>query len=230
MVSELHAAADPTVILYGGAFDPPHVGHRLLVQRARDRFPKARLWISPTPTPAGAALQHKSPAASYEQRLEMCRLNFAAELKSGSVEISLIEAQLPAPHYTIRTLEHCQKNLSPERWAVLIGLDQLEQFSKWREPIGILRLADLIVVSRDREDSLVREVFSLAQKLSLEVEDLGNDKMRWRNLSTFIYLLPGCVSDAASRDVRNDPNLALKKGWLAPELADFIQQHGIYTK
>ncbi len=230
MGSEAELRQEPTIVIYGGAFDPPHIGHRLVVARASELFPKSRMWISPSPSPAGAGQQHKTPGASYEQRVDMCRLNFADSIASGQVEISLLEAQLPAPNYTIRTLQHCAQSFANNRWALLIGLDQLEQFDRWRNPAEILALADVIVVSRNSESSLSDAVLRMGQKLGLVAELVDTHKMRWQKLSTFIYLLPGCVSDAASRDVRNDPNLALKKGWLAPELADYIQQHRIYTK
>jgi len=230
LASEAKQRSEPTVIFYGGTFDPPHVGHQRVVDRTRQLFPEGRLWISVAPAPAGAAQQHKAPGASFEQRLVMCQLNFAEAIQSGRVLFSDVETRLPAPNYTVATLRHCQQNFPGETWALLIGQDQLEQFAAWREPLEILRLADLVVVSRGQDRSLVESLHGLASKLGLHLEELGPERLRWQQLGTFVYLLPGSVSDAASRDVRKDASSLQKKDWLVPEVAAYIQQHGIYTK
>lgn len=230
MVSELQERPRPTAIFYGGTFDPPHIGHQRVVERACTLFPGSHVWISVAPAPAGAAQKHKAPGASFEQRLDMCRLNFASALQSGKALLTDVETKLPAPNYTVQTLRHCQKNFPGETWALLIGQDQLEQFADWREPREILRLADLVVVSRGEDRSLQDALQTLATKLGLHLNESGPERLRWRELGTSIYLLPGSVSDAASRDVRKDPSAVLKKDWLVPEVASYIQRHGIYTK
>jgi nicotinate-nucleotide adenylyltransferase len=220
----------PSVIFYGGTFDPPHVGHLRLVERTCAQFPGSRVWISVGPAPAGASQRHKAPGASFTQRLEMCELNFAAALQSGAALLTDVETKLPVPNYTVQTLRHCHEKYPDETWALLIGQDQLEQFADWREPRDILKLADLVVVSRGQDRSLMEALQTLALKLNLHLDALGPDRLRWRELGTSIYLLPGSVSDAASRDVRKDPSAFLKKDWLVPEVASYIQRHGIYTK
>ncbi len=230
MASERHERPLPSVIFYGGTFDPPHVGHQRVVERTRALFPGSCVWISVAPAPAGAGQKHKSPGASFEQRQDMCRLKFAQALQHGGALLTDVEAKLPAPNYTVQTLRHCQQNNPAETWALLIGLDQLEQFADWREPREILQLADLIVVSRGSDRSLAEVLQTLASKLGLHLDALGPERLRWREFGTFIYLLPGSVSEAASREVRKDPSAFLKKDWLVPEVASYIQRHGIYTK
>ncbi|WP_176736226.1 nicotinate-nicotinamide nucleotide adenylyltransferase [Oligoflexus tunisiensis] len=230
MASEPQERSRPSVIFYGGTFDPPHVGHQRVVERTCARFPGSCVWISVGPAPAGAAQQHKAPGATFEQRLAMCRLNFANVIQKGGALLTDVETKLPAPNYTVQTLRHCQQHFSGETWALLIGQDQLEQFAAWREPLEILRMADLVVVSRGQDRSLTDALQTLAAKLGLHLDALEPERLRWRELGTSVYLLPGSVSDAASRDVRKDPSALLKKGWLVPDVAAYIQQHGIYTK
>jgi nicotinate-nucleotide adenylyltransferase len=230
LASEQEKRPAPSVIFYGGTFDPPHVGHLRVAERAAALFPGSRVWISVGPAPAGAAQQHKAPGASFEQRLAMCRLNFAELIQKGGALLTDVETKLPAPNYTVQTLRHCQQHFPGETWALLMGQDQLEQFAAWREPLDILRMADLVVVSRGEGRSLPEALQTLATKLGLHLDPLEPERLRWRELGTSVYLLPGSVSDAASRDVRKDPSALLKKGWLVPEVAAYIQQHGIYTK
>lgn len=230
MVSEAQQRSQPSVIFYGGTFDPPHVGHQRLVGRTRALFPGSQVWISVAPAPAGAADKHKAPGANFAQRLEMCQLNFADDLKSGAAVLTDIETRLPAPNYTVQTLRACHEKFPGKTWALLIGQDQLEQFADWREPRDILKLADLVVVSRGQDRSLMDALQMLASRLGLHLDTLGPERFRWRELGTHIYLLPGSVSEAASRDVRKDPAAFMKKDWLVPEVASYIQRHGIYTK
>jgi nicotinate-nucleotide adenylyltransferase len=230
LASETQNRSRPSVIFYGGTFDPPHVGHQRVVERAAALFPGSRVWISVSPAPAGAAQQHKAPGASFEQRVAMCRLNFAELMQKGAALLTDVETRLPAPNYTVQTLRHCQQHFPGETWALLIGQDQLEQFAAWREPLEILRMADLVVVSRGQDRSLTEALEALATRLGLHLDPMEPGRLRWREFGTSVYLLPGSVSEAASRDVRKDPGALLKKGWLVPEVAAYIQQHGIYTK
>ncbi|MDQ3230264.1 MAG: nicotinate-nicotinamide nucleotide adenylyltransferase [Pseudobdellovibrionaceae bacterium] len=230
MASEAKSHAVPSVIFYGGTFDPPHIGHQRVVERVRALFPNSQVWISVAPAPAGAGQQHKAPGASFEQRRDMCQLNFVEAMTSGTAQLTDLEARLPAPNYTVQTLRHCQQNFPGERWALLIGQDQLEQFSTWREPSEILRMADLVVVSRGEGQTLAQALQTLASKLGWHLDELEPERWRWQETGTCVYLLPGSVSDAASRDLRKDPSSLQKKDWLVPEVAGYIQRHGIYRK
>lgn len=212
--------SEPTVVLFGGTFDPPHVGHLHVVERVRRLFLQSRILISVAPAPAGAAQQHKAPGASYEQRLAMCRLNFAPLILSGAAEITGMEEQLPKPNYTVATLRHAGEQFPTERWALLIGQDQLEKFASWREPQEILKRAELVVIGRGQDQTLDEVLVKLATELGMSHEAL----------SARVHLLQETVSDAASRDLRTDPSLGSKKGWLVPEVAAYIQQHGLYQK
>ncbi len=230
MGSEARERSKPTVVFYGGTFDPPHVGHLRLVERTLALFPGTEVWISVSPAPAGAGQKHKAPGASYEQRLAMCALNFAATLESGTARLTDIETKLPVPNYTVATLRACEAQFPGRTWALVIGQDQLEQFAAWREPLEIVKLADLVVVSRGAERSLSETLTGLATKLGMNLETKGPEHFGWRETGTNIYLLPGSVSEAASRDVRKDPAAFLKKDWLVPEVARYIERHGLYTK
>src|SRR5512147_2567788 len=84
--------------LFGGTFDPPHLGHLILAAEARDQLALTRLLWVLTPTPPHKLHQEITP---LEHRLEMIRLAIAG---SPEFELSRIEIDRPGPHYTLDTL------------------------------------------------------------------------------------------------------------------------------
>lgn len=132
----------PALIVYGGAFDPPHAGHVACLALAHAAFPAARLKIVPGFEPAVAGGAAKHPQASFAERMAMCRLAFP------DAEVDGIEERLPTPNYTYRTLEALAAAEPGVRLGWLLGSDQLKAFGGWRHPQTILELADLVVVTR----------------------------------------------------------------------------------
>jgi nicotinate-nucleotide adenylyltransferase len=123
--------------VFGGEFDPPHLGHLAVVRAARDQLALDRLLVVPTGQPP-----HRDASQTpTEDRLRMAQLAFAGE---PGGEISRIELDREGPSYTVDTL----RELSPLGELVLIvGADQCDLRS-WRDPDEILRLASLAVAPR----------------------------------------------------------------------------------
>jgi nicotinate-nucleotide adenylyltransferase len=116
--------------LFGGRFDPPHLGHLALAQAAIERFGIEELHVTVV-VDAG----HKPSVAPIEHRLELARLTFAP---LGAV----VE---PEPHrYTVDALEA----RGYEDPIFLIGADQLAELPTWRQPQRVLELARLGVATR----------------------------------------------------------------------------------
>jgi nicotinate-nucleotide adenylyltransferase len=117
--------------VFGGQFDPPHVGHLIVCQEARYRLALDRLLVVPAGTPAHRA----PPETPAELRLRLAEAAFAGEPRT---EVSRIELERPGPSYTVDTLEA----LAGEGELYLIlGADQYATFERWREPDRIRRLA-----------------------------------------------------------------------------------------
>ena len=116
--------------VFGGRFDPPHVGHLAFATAAIDRFALDDLRVTVV---ADAA--HKPSEASAEDRLEMARLTFAA-----------LDATVELEHYryTVDALEAAGYD-DP---IFLIGADELAAFTTWKEPERVLELARLGVATR----------------------------------------------------------------------------------
>ncbi len=116
------------VILYGGAFDPPHVGHVAVADAARARFGVERLVILVSERPA-----HRETHASADDRLAMARAAFPRD-----------DVRLD-PHPRTVELLRAERFDDP---VVVIGADQLAGFLGWAEPDEVLERATLAVATR----------------------------------------------------------------------------------
>jgi nicotinate-nucleotide adenylyltransferase len=129
--------------VFGGTFDPPHVGHLIVAQDVLERMSLDRLLLVPASEPP-----HKrdAPRAPAEVRARMVE---AAVAGHGRIEASRIELERAGPSFTVDTLATL-KNRSPHDELVLvIGADQMPGFAGWRAPDEIVRLARLVVIARE---------------------------------------------------------------------------------
>jgi nicotinate-nucleotide adenylyltransferase len=128
--------------IFGGTFDPPHVGHLLAASDAFEHLSLDRLVFVP------AALQPlkvgRSPAASAH-RLAMVRLLTADD---DRFETDSIEVDREGLSYTVETLREFRARFPSADRFFLVGADVLSTFAQWREPQEILALATLAVLTR----------------------------------------------------------------------------------
>src|SRR3989338_4932354 len=96
---------EPDFILFGGAFDPPHDGHRNCIQIVKHRFPKAEICVVPSLITPATTSENKTATASFDDRMAMCKIAFW----NLEVQTLDVEKYLPAPSYTVQTLEHLSK-------------------------------------------------------------------------------------------------------------------------
>jgi nicotinate-nucleotide adenylyltransferase len=129
-----------TVGIFGGAFDPPHVGHVVLLQSARARFGLDRILVVPTGQPP-----HKEAHSSAEVRYRLAELAFE---RIPGVQLWDRELRTEGPSYTVDTVRAATQELPGDDLVVLVGADQLAHFLEWREPDAILELARLGVATR----------------------------------------------------------------------------------
>jgi nicotinate-nucleotide adenylyltransferase len=135
--------------ILGGTFNPPHVGHLVMVQEALDQLHLDRVLLMPVAEPP-----HKEALADpgTDVRLELCRL--AAGGVDG-VEVSTIEIDRGGPSYTVDTLRALHDRVPEHALTFIVGGDMAHGLASWREPEAILGMARLAVAERDglrRED------------------------------------------------------------------------------
>jgi nicotinate-nucleotide adenylyltransferase len=128
--------------IFGGSFDPPHVGHLLVVADAFDALRLERLIF----VPAGVQpLKVGQTTASPKDRLEMVRRLVGDDARFA---VDPIETERDGLSYSVDTLAaFAERHPEAERF-FLVGMDVLASFSQWREPDRVLRLATLAVMQR----------------------------------------------------------------------------------
>jgi nicotinate-nucleotide adenylyltransferase len=127
--------------IYGGTFDPIHLGHLILAETCREACGLDRLWF----VVAGEPPHKPGKRTSVADRLEMARIAVAGH---PAFEVSEIEAKRPGPHYSVETLEAIRRERPDDELFFLIGADSLVDLPGWREPARICAMATLVVANR----------------------------------------------------------------------------------
>jgi len=128
--------------LFGGSFDPVHLGHLLMAEAAREQLALDELWFIPA---AQSPHKQHGPRASGKQRVEMLRLAVAGH---PAYRVCEIEVNRQAPSYTVDTLAEIHEERPDDALFLLLGGDAAVDFPSWREPDRILTLATLAVFRR----------------------------------------------------------------------------------
>jgi len=188
--------------LFGGAFDPPHVGHVALAKAAIAHFALERLVVIPT----GVA-PHKHVATPAELR---CRLAEAAFADVPRVEISRWEIDRGEPSYTLETTRWARERYG--ELIFLVGADQFAKLETWHRPDEVLELARLGVATRP---GYPRDVL-----------DAVLAKLRDPTRVEFFELEPHPVSstEVRARIARGEPI----DGLVPPGVARLVEELGLY--
>ena len=176
MAGPVEAASTPTVALFGGSFNPPHVSHVLAAVYALSVPAVDRVLVVPV-------YQHPfaKELAPFEDRLEMCRL--ALGWVPG-VEVSAVERELGGESLTLRTVEHLVVAHPDWRLRLLVGADVLADLPKWHRWDRISELAPPIVLGRAGVDDarapepFLPEVSSTEVRRALAAGDPDSVRMR----------------------------------------------------
>lgn len=131
----------PRVGVFGGSFDPVHVGHLIMAGEALDRLRLDEVVFLPANRPA-----HKRSRALAEVRHRLAMLRLAVRGNSR-FRVSALEAERGGISYTADTLE-ALKRRGADSLHFILGEDSLAEFHTWRDPDRIARLAKLVVVPR----------------------------------------------------------------------------------
>jgi len=137
-------AAPLRIGVFGGTFDPPHLGHLAIAEAAREELRLDRVLFVPAGTPPHKRGRRISPAPD---RVAMTRIAIRG---NGAFRVSTIEVARRGASYTVETLATLARAHPGARLYLIMGEDGLEEFHTWRDPEGILALARLAVARRNR--------------------------------------------------------------------------------
>ncbi len=139
--------------IFGGTFNPPHIGHVHAAARAMDDFCFDKLIIIPSGLPPHKTLPEGSP--NSEQRLEMVSIAFSG---IRNTEVSDIEIRREGKSYTIDTLGEIKKEYPDAELYLLMGTDMFVTLDQWKDHEIIMKTVCPVVFRRNQgDDELIRE-------------------------------------------------------------------------
>lgn len=128
--------------LFGGTFDPPHLGHFLAAVDAAEALELDQvIWVPAATQPLKAGVG----AADGVHRLEMARLTVAGDPRFS---VEALEVERGGLSFTIDTLRTFRERYPGVALFLLLGADAAALLPKWREPEAVRALADIVVLTR----------------------------------------------------------------------------------
>lgn len=133
--------------IFGGTFDPPHLGHLAVASAALQSGEVDEVWLMVSPENPFKSGRQMSPES---ERLEMARLAVASlpEEERRNIKVNDFETRLSKPTYTITTLRALREEYPDCQFRLIIGGDNLTAFERWRNPEEILNDYGIIVYPR----------------------------------------------------------------------------------
>jgi nicotinate-nucleotide adenylyltransferase len=204
-------------ILFGGTFDPVHVGHLIIARDVAEQFGAGRVLLLPT----GVNPLKDPPVASAEDRLAMLRL--AAGDEPG-FKISEAEIHRPPPHYTVETVEQLRRSDSQGtlgRIGLLIGADLIDDLPAWHRVEDLLGLVHPLIACRPPTTAE-----QMQQRIGRVQEEIGGESAKKISQA----LVETRHIDISSTQVRNRCRQELSVRYLVPQaVAEYIREMNIYS-
>ncbi|UOF88897.1 nicotinate (nicotinamide) nucleotide adenylyltransferase [Fodinisporobacter ferrooxydans] len=196
--------------VYGGTFDPIHIGHLIMATLAREELELDQvLWI-PAYRPPHKDEQSNQPLSSYDHRLRMVELAIADR---PYFSLSTIEGEKDGPSYTYDTLKQLQARRS-DTYLFLCGADSLATIDTWHRARDLMQEFTLGVFQRQEYQ---------AQDVKRKLETLGFyfENVRWLDTPVF---------DVSSTWLRQRLRMGLGVADLIPHsVYNYIKEHGLYV-
>lgn len=193
--------------IYGGTYNPPHIGHLRAAEYAIHALKLDRLLLIPT-----GDSPHKAVAAGAtpRQRLEMLTISAAG---MEGMEVSDLELRRGGKSYTVDTLRTLKQAHPDARLVLMMGTDMFLSFLTWRCPEEILELAELAVFCRGEKGEKPRLE---EQKTILEARGAK------------VTLVENPINAISSTDLRRLLIFGCADPFLMPGVGEYIRQNGLY--
>ena len=135
------------IAIYGGSFNPPHLGHMEAARTVAAELAPDKLLIIPDNIPPHKEVEPGCPTA--EERLELCRLAFR---DVPGAEVSDMEIRRQGKSYTAHTVQGLRKQYPEDELCLVVGSDMFLSFEEWYEFRYLLGECTLAVISREEDD------------------------------------------------------------------------------
>ncbi len=198
----------PTLLgIFGGTFDPPHLGHLILASEARQQLNLTRLLWVLTPIPP-----HKldQPITSIEHRLAMLQLAIAG---NPDFELSRVEVDRPGPHYALDTVNMLVGQNPGAEMVYLMGGDSLRDLPAWHRPADLVSACRYLGVMHRPGDAI----------------DLPALESILPGITSKVRFVEAPLLDISSRQIRQ----LIAEGhpfryYLPPSVYEYILEHNLY--
>ena len=187
--------------LWGGTFDPPHVGHQLVASDAAETLGlDLVLWVPAATQPFKAGL----PGTVASHRLAMVQRAVAGDARFAADEVEIARGGLS---FTIDTLRALRERQPGTDWVLLVGADAFRGFARWRSPDVIAGMATVAVLTREGAEADAAALAAVPGAIQLPVRrvDVSSTEVRARV--------------RAGRSLR---------GFVTEPVAAYIAEHGLY--
>ena len=224
-------AARRRVALYGGSFDPVHLGHETVARRLTQLFALDEVLFIPAHLAPHKRGRRVSPALQRHAMLALATQN------EPRFFVSTVELDAPERPYTVETLAHFRETLGHDetRLFFIMGADSWEEITTWREWERVLGLASTIVVTRPGHELETAHVTPRVRERIVDLRGLGEDEAaraaRVDDEAVRIFFTDAAMVDVSSTAIRE---AAARGAWaelermVAPAVAEYIRKYDLY--
>lgn len=200
--------------IFGGTFDPPHLGHLIPVAAAAEQAQLDQVWLMPTYIPPH---KFRSDITDPFHRVAMVAL---AIQHYSSFRLSTYELTLGRMSFTVDTINELKKNLPKEDSIhFIIGTDSFLEIDTWHQWQNLIQLCDFIIINRGTGE----------KELNEKLEYLENAlQIQLRNKFLFAktpYLPISSTEIRAAASTKQS-----MAGLVSPEVGLYIERHALYQR
>jgi nicotinate-nucleotide adenylyltransferase len=219
------------IALFGGSFDPPHLGHTGIAIAAAQRLHLDRILMAPAGRQPLKRNQTQSP---FEDRLAMVELACANHPP-------LVASDIDAPrqgggfNYTYDALQDLRENCPTDELFCLIGADSLQTLRQWYRAANALMLAEWIVAARPGfPTDALESLLPSGVHAGAAQQDDGRLRIPLTSGSQqqTLWLLPGLDYEISATELRaalaGNPN-GITERVLDPAVAEYARKHRLYV-
>jgi len=219
------------IALYGGTFDPVHVGHEAVARNLTELFALDEVIFVPAFVAPHKRERRVSPA------LDRYALLALATQGESRFRVSTVELSAPERPYTVDTLKHFLGAYGERvRLFFVMGADSWEEITTWREWERVLTLTEQLVVTRPGYELSAEHVTDEIRERIVDVRgatrELVESELKAGQVPR-VYLTDAANVAAAATDVRA---VVGRGGWgelgalVAPAVAEYIRKYGLYRE
>jgi len=167
--------------IFGGSFDPPHVGHSILAENIREQLSLDKVLFIPS---GKHPLKDDISMQNAEHRLNMAHLAFEKDPHFEVSDIEIEKAKRGITNYTVDTLINLYNQYKDDfiKIYLIVGIDNLIEFPQWKNPHKLFLISEVIVMNRpgflvqDVSDEFSRK----ARYVSVPMLEISSTDIRFR--------------------------------------------------